>query len=239
MLPLARWTIGPSTPQGYKCLLLSIQSFLSFYEAEVVVCHNCPIGKISHLCFDNNVRFIEQTQISEASQIPATGVAWKLYPPRIDPSRHELSIDNDIVFEEPIPEIDKFLQNDCTLLLQDESRTYGRFEKHVPAGYEINSGIYGMPPYFSLEKYIRFYCNKNWEVNALGEYAASKTFDEQGLIALALLDYDKHIIIPKTSVTNCERELVLAKAMHFIGLNRKKRHSPFLSYKNLKMKLHI
>lgn len=238
MKPLVRWTIGPSTPAGYQCLKLSIESFLKFYDADVVICHNCPAETMPLLCF-GGFQLIDQTKYAATSKIKPVGVAWKLYPPRVDKIRHEISIDNDIVFTERIPEIDKFLETDCTLLLEGDSRTYGRFEKYVPSGYQINSGIFGMPPNFDLHKYIDFYCQKDWELNALGQHKESKTFDEQGLVSLSLLDYHKHIIIPATSVTNCEREFVFAKGMHFIGLNRKPFHRPFALYKSLNKKLYL
>lgn len=238
MKPLVRWTIGPSTAAGYQCLKLSIESFLKFYDADVVVCHNCPAETMSLLCF-GDIQLINQSEFSRVSKIKPAGVAWKLYPPRIDKTRHEISIDNDIIFTEPIPEIDKFLNTDCTLLLEGDSRTYGRFEKYVPSGYQINSGIFGMPPNFDLHKYVNFYCQTDWELNALGEHKESKTFDEQGLVAIALLNYSNYVIIPETSVTNCERELILSKGMHFIGLNRRTFHRPFALYRSLNKKLYL
>jgi len=235
MKPIARWTIGNTSAAGYECLQLSIKSFLKFYDAEVVICHNCPENNLPTMPF----RLIDQQIISEKSKIKPTGVSWKLYPPRIDINRHEIVIDNDIIFMDQIPEIDAFLKNDCTLLLEGDSRTYGRFERYVPEGYQINSGIFGMPPRFDLHKYVDFYCRSDWEINAFGQHKESKTFDEQGLVALALLNYHKYAIIPSTSVTNCERELVMAKAMHFIGLNRRKHHYPYALYKSAKTKLYL
>lgn len=238
MKPLARWTIGDSTAAGYQCLKLSIESFLRLYDADVVICHNCHEENISHICF-GDFSLIDQREVAKSSKIQPVGVAWKLYPPRIDKSRHEISIDNDIVFTERIPQIDAFLDGDCTLLLEGDSRTYGRFERYVPAGYEINSGIFGMPPGFDLHKYVDFYCQSDWELNALGEHKASKTFDEQGLVAIALLNYSNYVIIPATSVTNCEKELTLAKGMHFIGLNRRTFHRPFALYRSINTKLYL
>ena len=238
MKPIVCWTIGNTTPAGYECLLLSIDSFLKFYDAEIVVCHNCSKETITHLCF-HDIQLMDQSEVAEKSKVKPAGVAWKLYPPRLDISRHEMVIDNDIIFNEKILEIETFLNNDCTLLLEDNSRTYGRFERYVPTGYQINSGIFGMPPGFNLHKYVDFYCQSDWEINALGEYKESKTFDEQGLVALALLNYPKYVIIPETSVTKCERELVISKAMHFIGLNRRFYHRPFAEYKSLSKKLYL
>jgi hypothetical protein len=238
MKPLARWTIGNSTPAGYECLRLSIESFLKFYDAEVVVCHNCTQETISLLCFEDFL-LIDQLEIAKNSKIAPAGVSWKLYPPRIDQTRHEIVIDNDIVFEKPIEQIDLFLKNDCTLLLQGDSRTYGRFERYVDPKYEINSGIYGMPPGFDLKKYVDFYCQTDWELNAHGQHKESKTFDEQGLVAIALLNYKKHVIIPATTVTNCERELLMSNGMHFIGLNRRSFHRPFALYRSRNIKFHL
>ena len=232
---LARWTIGNTTAAGYECLKESISSFKKLYECNVIVCHNCDptvLNGITHDLFD-------QRSTASTAQIKPAGVSWKLYPPRIDESVHEIVIDNDIIFRNRIKEIDTFLDNDCTLLLQDDTRTYGRFDKFVPMGYEINSGIYGMPPNFSLQKYVNFYCRTDWVKNALGSNKESITFDEQGLVALSLLDYHNFLIIPNTSVTNCEHNLKIADAMHFIGLNRRSFHRPFSEFKLYNTRMYL
>lgn len=183
-------------------------------------------------------RLVDQRSISRDYAEPI-GVAWKLHPPRLDSSRKEICIDNDIVFDKPIQEIQDFLDGDCTLLLEGDSRTYGRFEDYVPPGFEINSGIYGMPANFDLHSYVRFYCRNDFELNAKGEHLQSRTFDEQGLIALALLNYHKYVIIPRTTVTQCEHELIKASAMHFVGLNRRDFHQPFALFNSLNTKLYL
>lgn len=238
MKPIARWTIGPASRAGYECLRMSIESFLKFYDAEVVICHNCPAETIATLDL-GDYRCVNQQEIAEKSLIPPAGVAWKLYPPRLDINRHEIAIDNDIVFEAGVSEIDHFFKENCTLLLEGSSRNYGRFENHVPVGYRINSGIYGMPPGFDLDNYVRFYCRTDWQLNAFGEYKQSKTFDEQGLVALALLSHRKFAIIPETSVTNCERDLLMSNGMHFVGLNRRAFHKPFALYKSRHIKMYM
>lgn len=235
MKPLARWTIGNVTKNGYECLFKSIESFTKLYDVDVLICYNCELSKIENC----NFNLFDQNQYANIAKIKPIGVSWKLYPPRIDSFRHEIVIDNDIVFESKVPEIDYFFENDCTLLLEGDSRTYGRFENHVPNGYQINSGIYGMPPNFCLKKYVEFYCNEDWQINAFGQHEGNKTFDEQGLIALSLLDYKKFCIIPAKSITNCEKQLVLSKGMHFISLNRLKHHRPYALYKSLKTKIHL
>lgn len=167
------------------------------------------------------------------------GVSWKLYPPRLDPTRPEIVIDNDLILADRVAEIDTFLDADCTLLLGETSRTYGRFERHVPPGRMINSGLYGMPAGFDLGKFVTFYCGAGWEENALYEHRESRTFDEQGLVAFALLSYPRFVIIPHTTITNCEHHLVDGSGYHFIGLNRRRFHRPYRLYKWRDRKLYL
>jgi hypothetical protein len=152
--PLLRWTIGDVMPDGYECLVESIYSFLRLYEGEPVVCYNCPRPKIAEIESQLSpfVRFIDQNYYLDSCPVPPMGVAWKLYPPRLDKTRHELVIDNDIVLNKPVKEIDNFFTGHGTLLLGGTGRTYGRFERHVPPSRCINSGLYGMPPGFDMQK---------------------------------------------------------------------------------------
>lgn len=234
-----RWTIGPVSSLGFECFRYSLASFTKHFEAEIVVCYNCPFEKIAWIAQEYpSARFIDQSIYLDSPIRPA-GVAWKLYPPRLDINRHELSIDNDIVVNLPIPQIAAFFQGSHTLLMEDWSRTYGRFEKHVPRGQCINSGLYGMPPGFDLSRYCDFYLRDQWEMNAVGEYRESKTFDEQGLIALSLLDHPKFAIIPNTTITNCERNYTEAAGHHFIGVNRKEQHRPFTLYRASQRRLFL
>jgi hypothetical protein len=236
MGPIARWTIGKTNSDGYECLKMSIESFLRFYDAEVVICHNAPVESLPVDL--RRFRLIDQSLHLDVGPQPK-GVAWKLYPPRIDINCHEICIDNDIVFNTEIKEINKFFKLKCTLMLEDNSRTYGRFEKHVPPGFKINSGIYGMPPGFDLESFVRFYSGENWEKNAFYQHDKSETFDEQGIVALALLSHPDYLIIPNKTVANCEHVFTEAKGNHFIGLNRRNFHGPFRLYRSLSQKLQM
>jgi len=232
MRSIVRWTIGDVQPAGYECLARSIIKFRQLYDVEIVVCHNGS-QKLEFCDANLDITCINQ---SESFGPLDAGVAWKLYPPRIDIDRHELFIDNDVIIEQHIEQLDKFFsKTDCTLLLEGESRNYGRFEKHVPPGFNINSGIFGIPPGFNLEKYIRFY-GDNWVNNC---FHTSKTWDEQGLVATALLSNKKTLIIPNTTVTNCESRFKPAKGMHFVGLNRRISHRPWVEYKNWNTPLYL
>jgi hypothetical protein len=226
--PLARWTIGITNRHGYDCLVDSILSFTDLYDVDIALCHNCPVEQLPHL---PGVTRIDQRELVNPDWPKPVGVSWKLYPTRLEPLRHEIVIDNDIVFNKRIPEIDQFFTSDCTLILGAAGRTYGRFEKHVPPGLCLNSGIYGLPPNFNLDAFVTLYAGKEWEQNAHGEHAENVTFDEQGIVAFALSTYKRCVIIPATSVTDCEDRLVPGDGHHFIGLNRRRFHRPFMLHK--------
>lgn len=236
MKPIVKWTIGNTTKDGYEALLLSIESFLSFYEIEVFICFNCSESQLPKAL--KKYTLINQKGYVKDRPSPI-GVAWKLYPPRLSIDNYEISVDNDLIINEPIPAINDFLSSDKTLLLEDNARTYGRFEKHVPPGFKINSGLYGMPPGFNLDSYFKFYVGAAWEKNAFNRHDKNETFDEQGLIALALLNHKQYLIIDGKTITNCENHLIQGKGHHFIGLNRKKYHAPYRLYRSLGQKLFL
>lgn len=178
-------------------------------------------------------------QNENSYKIPPKGVAWKLYPPRLAMNRHEIFIDNDIIIREKIEEIDLFLEkNDHVLLLEDEQRAYGNFDRFIKKNKLINSGIFGLCPFFDLKAYMDFYTN-TWNENAGYENESSVTFDEQGLIALSLLSHKKYFLIKNTTVTKCDVNYKKSKGMHFIKLNRKRLHSPFAEYINETTKLFL
>jgi len=221
-----RFTIGNLNRLATRCLIQSIKQIKKLYDAEIYVCYNgMPPFHLNYL----PIRIIDQTDF--VNQLPTPiGVSWKLYPPRLTIDQHEIFIDNDLILNEKIPEIDHFLElNDHCLLLEEDTRTYGRFIKHVPANIYVNSGLFGVPPKFDFEKYVKYYITgKDWEKNAFGEYEESGTFDEQGLVAL-ILGSQKHILVSKNTINNCERLYSPAKGNHFIGLNRKN-FEPFKSF---------
>lgn len=232
--PLVRWIIGPVTRSGFQCLKSSIESFVKHYDVDVMVCFNCDRHQLSNV---RNYDLFDQRVFAKNTSHEPKGVSWKLYPTRIALDRHEIIVDNDIVFEEKIEEIDNFLAGDHTLMLQGTTTAFGRFAKHISPGISINSGIYGMPPGFDLNKYFNFYIGNGWENNA--QHKLSYTFDEQGLVALSLLDYQNYRIIPNTVITNCEKELIPGKAMHFIGLNRDELHYPYRLWKSKQRRMYL
>lgn len=237
---LVRWTIGPVKKAGFACLAESVRKMQSLYpNANFVICHNGLSTDQKNDLLAINIELIHQEELItniHFGDFPPTpiGVAWKLYPPRLNLEGHEIFIDNDLIINEHIDEIDRFITGDTTLLLQEKTRHYGKFERHVPPGYSINSGLFGLPPHFNFEHYIKFYTSK-WEENC-GH--SSKTWDEQGLVAAILLGH-KHIIIPDTTITNCEKQYTPGKGLHFIGLNRRGFHTPFADYRTRNIKIYL
>ena len=237
---LIRWTVGNTSKAGFDCLRRSIYALQQLYSAQYVLCFNCNYRLIADNGYAEfpGLTLHDQSQYVNCTPSPK-GVAWKLYPPRLAPDIHELSVDSDLVIEKRVPQIDRFLESDSTLMLEDRARAYGRFERHVPPAFCINSGVYGMPPNFNLEKYIRFYAGNSWEKNATGIHDKNETFDEQGLIALALSDHQNKLIIPESTITNCEHTYQESHGMHFIGLNRRIVHDPFKIYLSKRSKLFL
>jgi hypothetical protein len=230
---LVRWTIGPVKPHGFDCLKRAVSRFAELYPSiRRVVCHN-GLTSIELEELDVLRPF---TEFFNQDGFSGVGVAWKLYPARLNVSVHELFIDNDVFLEKRVSQIDDFLAGaDSVLLLEGDSRNYGRFDAHVPPNFCINSGVFGVPPGFDLQGHLDC-VGDNWEENCSGP---SKTWDEQGFVAYALLSHHRRLIIPATTITNCEVEYLPAPGMHFVGLNRKDRHDSYLKFLSAATKINL
>jgi len=188
-MALIRITVGPVSEQGMDVLRWSVQNFKALYpECDVCVCFNqIGSGSLSKL----NVPLVKQEDYIHSLPYPPLDdyqVAWKIYPPRLRPDEHEVIVDNDILVFKRIKELDDFLKSDSVLLYQglNEGRC-GQYQDLVPSGIRINSGIFGMPPGFDpeFESIIRPWNNY---------------YDEQGLVAAALLRHPRYQILPLTKV---------------------------------------
>lgn len=223
---IARWTIGPVHHAGFECLRLSVLAFSQLYDADLVICHNGLNEDQLLYLSDLPVQFIRQEEQVYLGQAPI-GVAWKLTPARLCLNSHEIFLDNDLIIRERIEEIDLFLNNkNINIVLEAEARHYGRFDNHVPPGHNINSGLFGIPPGFNLGNYVSLW--GRWDDNCP---TASRTWDEQGLVASALTHQGQLVIIPEETISNCYDSLIWAKGMHFVGLNRQSYHRSFAEYR--------
>lgn len=222
--PLIRITIGPTRPQGFEVLKLGVEMLRKLYpECEVVICYNQlsteQISEIRNLTLINQELYTEKYIVT-----PKQGyqVCWKLYPPRLRPESHELFIDNDIVITHRLLEIDRFLQDDATLLYEGLHGLHGQFANELPSGIRINSGIFGLPPFYDFESEATYMFQK------IGEGKWTDHFDEQGLVGSCLLKYPRYYIVPQTKIPIVEPWMDLEPAIrnplcvgiHFVGINR-------------------
>jgi len=231
-----RWTIGPTNENGLDCLMESIKSFQRFYpNNEYYLFFNQIDRKMLYKFEKLDLIIKDQNDYLNNYKItPREGyqVHWKLYPSRVDISKHEISVDNDLIIFKKINEIDLFIKNnDYNLIYQGLNGAYGKFDKLIPKGLRINTGIFGFKPNFDIEQEINNI--KYWR-----DY-----FDEQGFISY-VLSKSKYYIIPLTSIPILESDFnfesmqhPLCCGYHFVGLNRLKEHFCWNEYKVLRKEL--
>lgn len=208
--PLIRWTIGNVSQDGIECLFKSISCWKSLYGDlfEYVVCYNnIDVNKLN---FDVNL--INQNDFRNSLPISPNLTAWKLYPPRLSLQSHEIFIDNDLIIYKKIPLIDRFLKSKnlffCTEGLK---RNFGIYSKDNYKELKLNSGFFGIPPYFDFCKFIENKIKKDW----------TTWFDEQGLVA-SILSQNNLEIISLEDISICLNQFKMGLyGIHFVGLNDK------------------
>ncbi len=210
MKPILRWTIGPVDKAGFQVLAYSVKLAKRIYkEFDFYICHN-GLSKPQLKILDKlEINLIYQ-QGSGLSCVPY-GVAWKLYPPRLDISRHEIFIDNDLVLFRPLEEVDWFLAGDKRFIATEGLiRLFGTKDWLVPRGVKINSGFFGIPPYFDFGNAID-------NINELDCW--SDRYNEQGVVATIVCRHE-HRIIPIKKVSVCLDSFVCGThGIHFCGIN--------------------
>lgn len=218
MKPLIRWTLGPVDDLGLDILDVSIKKMRRLYPfCDFVICYNgVDVKRLRHL----NVPKLDQSSHASFFKHKPTGELWKLCPPRLRPESHELVIDNDLVIDKRIDQIDEFFDCCKTMLLTGcRKRYYGQFDKFVPEGLIINSGIYGMPPDFDFSKRVLDMCEL---IDSWHQDRSIGSFDDQGIIAACLISEDS-IIIPPSQIFNCDMATIdvpKVNGYHFIDSNR-------------------
>lgn len=226
MKPLLRWIIGPVHDNGFSIIKDSVKSMLNIYKNrfDFIICHNQLNQSQLNFLKSLNVELFNQNDYRNKN---IYSNSWKLFPARLSMESHEIVMDNDIILFEPLEEIDEFLNSNSTLLYQGIERNYGYYSKHITHNININSGIYGMPPKFDLE------INVKQDLSNYKNY-----YDEQGLVASALLNWHSYCIIPQTTIPiikpnySIENYLNnnLYKGIHFCGINSE-HHNQYLKWK--------
>lgn len=209
--PILRWTIGPSSHAGFKALLRSVRLIKKIYpNFELYICHNGLNTYEQNFLKGFRVNLIQQTNGLNCSP---SGVAWKLYPPRIDMTRHEIFVDNDLILHKPLEEIDWFLeQSNSFIVTEGLGRVFGNKESLIPKNLRINSGLFGIPPNFDFAQ----------KINELSKGSCwEDCFNEQGTVAAIVCQNDYKIIPLKTvAICNEGRFKPGTHGTHFCGLNK-------------------
>jgi hypothetical protein len=215
MKPLFRITIGPVQELGIRLLRKNVRLLKKNYpEADVVVCFN----QIDPNLLNVNVEKINQADFANSLPYIPKLETWKLYPPRLRLSSHEIILDNDILIFRRIAEIDEFLNSNRPLLLKGRRRVYGKYEHLVPQPFAINSGIFGLPPNFDFQQEIKNFCKNDKEKKW------THWCDDQGIIGGILITKNP-IFITMESVMNYLSEFNIQpksnwNGIHLIGSNR-------------------
>lgn len=206
--PIIRWTVGNVSSYGIDCLKQSISSWKSLYgdSFDYYLCYNnIDVNKLN---FD--VSLINQNEHLNSLSIGPNLTAWKLYPPRISMESHEIFIDNDLIVYEKIPLIDSFLKSKNIFFCTEGLRkNFGLYEKENRENLKINSGFFGIPPYFDFRVFIDNEIKHEW----------TGWFDEQGIVS-SILSNNDYNLISLDEVAVCLNEFKFGKyGVHFVGLN--------------------
>jgi hypothetical protein len=221
--PILRWTFGPCYNNGLLILLESIRRAQIIYGDifDLVVVHNGQTEDKLAKIADTGIRMVAADPTS--LPIPPSACKWKLYPPRLDISVHEIVIDNDWVFTKRLPIIDLFLKDDATMIYEGLHGEHGSFKHMVPEVISVNSGCYGMPPGYDFCEEIRKL------LIATGHKKWKDHFDDQGVVGGTLPYYPRMYVvlqrdIPCLGPYSYEGLPSDAYGYHFVSANQNNPH---------------
>ena len=229
--PLLRWTFGGANlhKRAFNILNLSVKNAIKIYgeRFDYIICYNG--------LNDNQIDEIKSLGIELRYQHPfINGIGnkrrntlWKHCPPRLRPLAHELQIDSDVVLEKELPEIEMFLQRDNHFLVAEgNTNSYGIFKNEISHHLQLNAGIFGVPPYFDMQKIILNKLKNNKRIGNL------RPCGEQGL-SVTIATQNPFITIPITTITLSYYDEPLQRGScgtHFIGANYAKNHRGWSRY---------
>lgn len=238
MKPLVRWTFGPTKClEAVECLQKSIWYFRRLYQKQFdfVVLNN------SLRQLDVPIPVINQKDYIMSLSFPAFGPAWKLFPPRFRPESHEIFIDNDFILYKKHPVIDNFLKStDMIFCTEGLQRRFGIFSNLIDQQTKINTGFFGVPPFFELGKNIEnlislfnlppFFNIKEEFIDRQKKIGNNKVFfdhlsrfDEQGCLSAIFTKHKNLHILPLKDISVCSNKMIYGKyGAHFVGINNGK-----------------
>ncbi|WP_111709755.1 tyrosine-protein phosphatase [Lutibacter citreus] len=220
-----RWTFGetkerPTSLQAFDMLECSLLFALKLFpNAEMHIVYNS-------LSNSNSLEKLKRITLNKATLLEGKNEwgnemknsFWKYIPLRINSQKYELVLDSDIVFWKVPKAIIKWLKSDGLLLNSDwNGRNYGNYDQSIPKEYELNAGIIGYPPQFSVTLP---------EVDLLSE----RFIAEQGFIVNEFTNSNRELfILPKSDVfqsntiefINKKKENIITEYCvgHFCGCN--------------------
>ena len=226
MKTIIRYSIGPTTNAGIDCFHRSVESVRRIYkDVEIFVLINDPHTNLR--IKSKGLNIINQGRFRDSLSIkPRAGfnVHWKLYPPRLDPSSYEIFIDNDIVLNKEIDEVSRFLSatDSSFLVYEGLHRSFGSFDRFVPQGWRLNSGIFGLPPGYDFGGEIELLFKKLQFIAWSNDY-----FDEQGVVASVMSNKNYNMIpLSKVPIIESDWDMLVHEqneglcGWHFVGINR-------------------
>lgn len=196
-----RWTIGDVGERGFEALRLSVWGAWHIFGAQAAyaVCVNSvPVrearertGPVPSAVQWRPVTLDDAPAVLRTllARGMAEGTGWKFAPLRVFRDGCEIALDNDAILWTLPPSIERWLAEgarygEC-LLAEDVRPCHGQFERFVPGGRSLNSGIRGLPPGFDFEATIRATIALR-EQELGGPLVFASELDEQGLQAAAL-----------------------------------------------------
>ena len=239
-----RWTIGDASSRGWEALRLSTHCALKLFgaSARYVICVNSTTLASAQQRAGGLPACVEWQALTP-TRIPAflrphldpemaEGVGWKLVPPRVCETGHELAIDNDCILFAVPRALREFLAGDhATLMAEDVERCLGQFSALAPAG-AFNSGIRGLPPGYNYADALAATL-RDAESALSTPLLLRSELDEQGLQAAALHRERTCLTVSREEVSICSpfwpRDPEPGSCgAHFVGLNP--RHLPWNYY---------
>lgn len=215
--PLIRWTVGPCRQAGFEILKKSVSSIKNIYKDrfDYVICHNNLSEEKLDMLKSLDVGLFD---VKMYNFLKLFKKGWRLVPPRLRLSAHEIILDNDLIIDREMPELELFLEGEYILVAGSMplSCRYGRFRRLIKGRkFKINTGFLGLPPNFDLAAEIKTALYLMPRVNL------SDGSNERGLIAWIISDYP-HRIIPLSSLSMAEADsslIVGRSGVHFVGAN--------------------
>lgn len=156
---LIRWTFGETEThstslQSFDMLSCSVSyAKLLFPNAQMVILYNSlksnqTLERLREI--GRNIEIIES--IAEFKEYTKKNSFWKYYPLRLESSKYELVLDNDIIFWNIPLTLLEWLKSDGVLLNTDwNGAYYGAFQSQINTTINYNAGVIGYPPCFNFK----------------------------------------------------------------------------------------